>query len=294
LNAYNAAQTDTQAFYLQSQLEVSRYLKNLTGFRWDRFGTHFQNRVANERLHRTDEMLSYRFGLTWEPTETQSYYFSYSTSFNPSGETCSLTAGTVNLDPEENQNFEVGAKVDFLDGNLSATAALFRLEKTNARTPDPNDPDRTILAGVQRTDGVELGLTGTITPNWHVAASYAYLDATIVESTTIQNGISIEGQSPANVSPNSGVVWTSYFPTDAWEIGGGIFFMDRQFLTNSHIAKIPGFTRFDGMVAYHHKQFDVQLNLFNLLDKRYFEWGRSNAALPGRPFAAEVTLRLKY
>ena len=294
LNAHNAAQTDTQAFYLQSQLEITPQWKTLAGFRWDRFGTHFQNRVTDEKLHRTDEELSYRFGITWSPTAMQSYYFSYSNSFNPSGETFSLNPGTVNLDPEENQNFELGAKVDFFDGNLSATAAIFRLEKTNARTTDPNDPDLQILAGVQRTDGVEFGLTGSITPNWYVTASYAYLDATIVESTTIQNGILIEGQSPANVSPNNGAVWTSYYLTDALEVGGGVFFQDRQFLTNSHVAKIPGFTRIDGMAAYHHEHFDVQLNLFNLTDKRYFEWGRSNAALPGRPFAAELTLRLKY
>jgi catecholate siderophore receptor len=89
-------------------------------------------------------------------------------------------------------------------------------------------------------------------------------------------------------------VWTSYYLTDALEVGGGVFFQDRQFLTNSHVAKIPGFARVDGMAAYHHRHFDVQLNLFNLSDKRYFEWGRSNAALPGRPFAAELTLRLKY
>ena len=96
------------------------------------------------------------------------------------------------------------------------------------------------------------------------------------------------------MSPNNGAVWTSYYLTDYLEVGGGVFFQDRQFLTNSHIAKIPGFTRVDGMIAYHQKHFDVQLNLFNLTDKRYFEWGRSNAALPGRPFAAELTLRLKY
>ena len=183
LNAYNAAQTDTQAFYLQSQLEITPQWKTLAGFRWDRFGTHFQNRVTNEQLHRTDEEWSYRFGITWEPGETQSYYFSYSNSFNPSGEIFSLNPGTVNLDPEENQNFELGAKVDFFDGNLSATAAIFRLEKTNARTTDPNDPDLQVLTGFQRTDGIEFGLTGSITPNWYVAASYAYLDATIVEST---------------------------------------------------------------------------------------------------------------
>ena len=294
LTAYNAAQTDTQAFYMQSQLEVLPQLKTLAGFRWDRFATHFQNRVANEKLRHVDELFSHRFGLTWEPTEAQSYYFSYSTSFNPSGEAFSLNTSTVNLDPEENRNFEVGAKIDFFDGQLSATAAIFRLEKTNARTTDPNDPDVTVLAGEQRTDGIEVGATGAFTPDWYVSASYAYLDATFIKSNTIQNGIPIEGQSPANVSPNSGVVWTSYYLTDAIEIGGGIFFMDRQFLTNSHVAKIPGFTRIDGMAAYHHEHFDVQLNLFNLTDERYFEWGRSNAALPGRPFAAEVTLRMRY
>ncbi|MGE0679728.1 MAG: TonB-dependent receptor [Candidatus Binatia bacterium] len=293
LDAHNEAQTDTQAFYFQNQLQVTPQWKVLGGVRWDRFATHFQN-INGLRLRRTDEMLSSRIGLTWQPTETQSYYFSYSNSFNPSGETFSLNSETVDLEPEENQNFELGAKVDFFNGNLSATAAIFRLEKTNARTPDPIDPDRTILAGVQRTDGIEFGLTGSITPNWYVAASYAYLDATIVDSNTIQDDILIEGYSPANVSPNNGVVWTSYYLTDFLEVGGGIFFQDRQFLTNSHVAKIPGFTRFDGMLAYHHKHFDVQLNLFNLSDERYFEWGRSNAALPGRPFATEVTFRMKY
>jgi outer membrane receptor for monomeric catechols len=98
-----------------------------------------------------DMMLSYRFGLVWEPTEIQSYYFSYGTSFNPSAETFALSTATVNLDPEENRNFEVGAKVDLFNDRLSATAALFRLEKTNARTPDPMDSTRNILAGEQRT-----------------------------------------------------------------------------------------------------------------------------------------------
>ena len=63
LTAYNAAQTDTQAFYLQSQLEITPQWKTLAGFRWDRFATHFQNRVTDEKLRRTDEdvQLSIRY-----------------------------------------------------------------------------------------------------------------------------------------------------------------------------------------------------------------------------------------
>ncbi len=87
----------------------------------------------------------------------------------------------MDLDPEESQNFEIGAKIDLFADKLSATAALFHLEKTNARTPDPNDPTRNILAGEQRTDGFELGLAGIILPRWNVSASYAYLDGTTVK-----------------------------------------------------------------------------------------------------------------
>jgi len=291
----NDVQAETQAFYLQSQLEIMPQLKTLAGFRWDRFDVDFHNRLPGAAdFSQTDTMLSHRLGLVWEPGETQSYYFSYGTAFNPSAETFALSAATVNLDPEEDRSFEVGAKVDFLDGNLTATAALFRLEKTNARTPDPNDPTRNILAGEQRTDGFELGLAGAITRNWDVSAAYAYLDATIVKSNTIQSGRPIQGNSPLNVPRNSGVVWTSYHLTAAWEIGGGVFFSDHRFTDNAHTAKLPGYARFDGVLAYHHKHFDVQLNLFNLFDKRYFESGQASSALPGVPLSAQATLRLKY
>ena len=59
------AQAETQAFYLQSQLEISPQWKTLAGFRWDRFALTYHNRVTDERLHRKPtKMLSYRFGIT--------------------------------------------------------------------------------------------------------------------------------------------------------------------------------------------------------------------------------------
>jgi catecholate siderophore receptor len=239
-------------------------------------------------------MLSHRLGFVWEPTEEQSYYFSYGTSFNPSAETFALSTATVDLDPEEDRSFEVGAKVDFFAGSLAATAAIFRLEKTNARTTDPDDPTRNILAGEQRTDGIELGVAGSITPKWKVSAAYAYLDATILKSNNVQNGRPIEGNSPQNVPRNSGVVWSTYNLTEAFEVGGGIFFSDHRFTDNAHTAKIPGYARFDAVVSYYHKYFDIQANLFNLFDKRYFESGQANSALPGVPFSGQITLRVKY
>ena len=46
----------------------------------------------------------------------------------------------MTLAPEKNISYEAGVKVDVLEGNLSLTGAVFRIEKTNLRIP--NDPSR--------------------------------------------------------------------------------------------------------------------------------------------------------
>ena len=55
----------------------------------------------------------------------------------------------------------MGTKWDLLRQQLSATAAIFRTEKTNARTPgvNPGDPP-TVLAGKQSVNGFEFGISG--------------------------------------------------------------------------------------------------------------------------------------
>ena len=44
------------------------------------------DRRAGGPFSRTDNMLSGRAGLIWQPTSHQSYYVSYGNSYNPSGE----------------------------------------------------------------------------------------------------------------------------------------------------------------------------------------------------------------
>ena len=56
---------------------------------------------------------------------------------------------------------------------LSLTTAVYRLDRTNTRSTDPNDPTRIVQTGSQRTNGYEIGLNGRITPAWSVAGGYA-------------------------------------------------------------------------------------------------------------------------
>ncbi|WP_019868034.1 TonB-dependent receptor [Methylovulum miyakonense] len=295
---YTKAQT--YAGYVLDQFEISPEWKVLVGTRYDQFDAQQLDRVATDSFSRSDSQWSPRSGLVWQPDKVQSYYFSYGTSFNPSAESLSLSESTANLPPEQNRNFEIGAKYDLFGGRLSATAAVFRLEKTNARTADPNDSNLTILAGEQRTDGFEFGLAGEVLPRWDMSMTYAYLDAEISKSNTMATGTvsglskSLQGMNATNVPEHSGVVWNSFHITPEWEVGGGVFYASDRYADNVNEVTLPAYARLDAVVAYHQKHYDVQMNVFNLADTVYYESGQTRSALPGVPLSAQVTLNVKY
>ena len=136
---------------------------------------------------RIDRIFSYRVALAYKPMPIGTFYVAYGTSFNPSAEGAvslpPLTAATALLEPEENRTFEIGTKWDLLNERLALTAAIFRTDKTNARTPGltPNDPPM-VLDGEQRVQGFEIGAAGNITEHWKVFGGYTFLDSEILET----------------------------------------------------------------------------------------------------------------
>ena len=301
LNTDRSIAVQTIAGYVLDQLEITPQLKLLGGTRYDVFEAKQDDRLGTALDFRnTVKQFSPRAGLVWQPTDWQSYYFSYGKSFNPSAETFNLTAATANVGPEQNHNLEFGAKIDLFSNRLSLTGAAFRLEKTNARTVNPLDPTVNILAGEQRTDGVELGLAGELLPNWNISAVYAYLDAEIVKSTTTQVGTvsgltqSLQGKRPLNVPEHSGTVWSTYRITPHWEVGGGVFFASSRFADNLNEVTLPGYARVDATISFIQKHFTIQGNILNVFDTKYFQSGQTRSALPGIPLTGQISVRFRF
>jgi catecholate siderophore receptor len=157
-----------------------------------------------------------------------------------------------------------------------------------------------VLAGEQRTDGFELGLAGEILPRLDLSMTYAYLDAEVTKSNNSSTGTvsgqskSLQGMIPVNVPRHSGVTWLSYHLTDAWEIGGGVFYASERHTDTVNEVTLPSYARLDAVLAYHQKHYDVQLNLFNLTDTVYYESGQTRSALPGVPLSGQLSVRLKF
>ncbi len=302
-NAFTDSTADTVAVYVNDQLDLTEHWKVVAGVRFDRYD--FETKVTNSltgaitsALKQTDELTSVRAGLLYQPTDTQSYYFSYGTSFNPSAETLTLTAANSNVDPEKNCSYEIGGKWDLLGGELLLTSAIFRVEKSNARTLDQLTQIVT-LDGETQVDGFEVGISGRITDKLQLLAGYTYLDGEIDklnENVTVNN-VATTVVRDGNVLPNTAKDSTSlsltYAPMPNWQIGGGLVYSSERVLNNANTAVVSGYTRYDASVAYDARKYAARLNLQNLTDEEYFEVASAGRATPatGRTALATVTWR---
>ena len=221
---------------------------------------------------------------------------SVSRSYQPSGEVFAVSPTNAGLEPEETTNYEVGAKWDLLDSRLSLTAAVFRLVRTNMKTADPANPNLTILAGEQRTDGFEATLSGQLSDKWQVYAGYAYLDAEITKSNSKTNGVANEGQVPTLTPRNSANVWLVRTLTPEWRVAAGANYVDDRYTALDNKVVMPAYTTFDAALLYSVQHWDAALRLKNAFDRDYYAsaHGSVDLATPGAPRTLEASVNYKF
>ncbi|NMG73813.1 TonB-dependent receptor [Aromatoleum diolicum] len=296
-DANNTVTSDTFAAYLQDQIALSEHWKVLAGLRYDQFKVELDDKrttTTRQDLSRTDNEVSPRAGLIWTPTPAQTYYASYSYAFLPSGEQLSLAANTDDLAPEKAVNYEIGARWD-LAPELTLSAALFRLDREDMKVADPRDPasGRLVQSGEQRTEGVEVGLQGRITPWWQVYAGYANLDAEITQTTSSAPKGSKVGLVPEHMAS----LWNRFDFGGGWGAGLGVVHQSSVYTSFSNAVKLPAFTRVDGALYYSFAggKTRLALNVENLFDKKYYPTAHSDTNIsPGAPLNAKLTLSTAF
>ncbi|WP_237354704.1 TonB-dependent siderophore receptor [Xanthobacter sp. YC-JY1] len=310
-NTYDFGAFASDRIWFTDQLSI------LGGIRWDNYSTDYKYWCVDAQGTSTvpgclkskgtwiyadsdTRFFSPKASLIWEPTKTQTYYVSYAKSFSPQGGFPTNDVTVVNpvqnnLSPEDNETWEAGAKVSVLDGRLGLTAALFRIDKSNVFYTDPVTGDSVESGENQRVQGVELGVTGTITDAWTIQAGYAYYASEILTSTTL----SYVGNQVPFVSPNNFTLWTTYdlikggvvraIPGQLL-VGGGITYADGYFTNSANTAIIPETFSLDALISYKHENYRVALNGYNLTNALNYSAGWGNRAIPasGRSFTLSV------
>ena len=286
------AELDTRALYVFDTVALHPQWELSLGLRHDWVSGETTNKDSGLTTSSSDQMFSGRAGLVFKPADNGRIYLAYGTSFNPSAEALA-TSGRVsgeNLKPEKNNTWELGTKWELLDGRLGLDGALFRVDKTNAR--ETNELTNELeLAGEQRVQGVELGLTGELTEQWKVFANYTLLDSETLKSAAAPQtgGRSAEGQPLGNTPRNSGNLWTTYELAAGLEIGYGARYVGSRYVASDVDAKIDSYWLHNAMASYRvNEALSLQLNVNNLFDEEYVERVRGRPGTDTRSSAVEL------
>jgi catecholate siderophore receptor len=160
---------------------------------------------------------------------------------------------------------------------LALTGALFRIDKSNARTTDAITGIVT-LDGQTQSQGIEIGIAGRPLPEWNIWLAYTYLDTDIIQAFEANT----QGNKLANAPTNTFSLWTTYDFLQRWQVGTGILYSSSRFGNNTNLSEVPGYVRWDLTAAYQiNKNMGVRLNVQNVMDTTYYDRVHPGHAIPG-------------
>lgn len=214
----------------------------------------------------TGEVTPY-LGMVYDLTSWLSAYGSYSNIFVPQNNT---TAEGIVLKPRQGNQFEIGAKGNFLSNQLIGSFALFKLTDMNRAFADTRYPDQDyyIAAGKVKSQGLETEVVGKLTPNWDLSAGYTYFINKFVKDET-NSGLPVSTAEPKH----SFKLWNNYTFTNGFKLGLGLNALSEYYGSRGTQLdrKQGGYVLLNTSMSYplsSHTNLGFTVN--NLTDKKYY------------------------
>ena len=279
----------TNGIYLMNQMSYGNFILNL-GIRQEWYLDKINYNLKNEVVTRQHKLLK-RVGAIYKASKNINVYTSYIEGFEvQTNAYLGTTAYGGPFAPMSSKMFEGGLKTEWLNGKLNASVAYFNIHQKNVLTDDPNDSNELKKQGAnQRSQGVELEVTGRILPNWQINAGYSFIDANLKE-----NG---EKYRKENTPKHSFNFWTRYDVTRGalqnFGIGIGGNYVGEKIAWIDRSLTVPSYMVVDAAVYYKLKKVQLAVNVGNVFNKTYwlgaFDYTR---LFPGTP--RNVMFNIKY
>ncbi|WP_404821887.1 TonB-dependent siderophore receptor [Pseudoalteromonas undina] len=261
--------TNQSGVYVATRLSITDEFKLIGGGRlssWDR------ERVYYGELsdYGDDGVFVPYFGALYDLTKQHRVYASYTEIFKPQN---SLDANGDLLDPLTGLSAEIGLKSAYFNERLQTSLAIFQIEQDNLAVKDPNyiptEEQKDAYYGAQGTEstGFELEVLGEITESWNISAGYSQFEAEDAD------GVKVNTDTPRKQFK----LFTTYQLTNLLPeltIGGGLNWQSEGYIgsDDSRLTQ-EAYTLVNVMARYEfNNQMDLQLNIDNLLDKKYYNY----------------------
>lgn len=172
--------------YAQDLIKLSSKFNVLAGLRWsyvETVGIDSTNLLTGAKIkggNRYDGAISPRLGLVYKPSNSTSFFVSYSNSFVVN------TGWDVDgkaVKPSLIDQYEAGVKNEFLNGRLSANVTLYRIHNNNLTQTAPylrdgitqnTNTSIKLMSGETTSDGVEVDLAAHPVQGLYITAGYSY------------------------------------------------------------------------------------------------------------------------
>ncbi len=249
-----------------------------------------------------DEQWISRVGLGYTPPAwpLTTFYGNFSESFDTQSGT---TARGEPIGSQEGEQWEIGAKSELLQGELTLTLAYFNLENSNVSAPDPNNPGSSIGIDELENAGFEVEAVGNLTERLQMQAQYTRNDS------EIRNDASFEGNKLQLTPEDSASLWLNYdLPTGTaldtglgkgeLDLFAGIAHVGERFTGVDNSIELHGYQRTDLGARYTlGGATDFELNLLNAFDERYFTGGNAvglGSVTPGQARTVQLSMAHEF
>lgn len=286
---------ETVSFYLMDTVALTDAVDVFFGVRQDSFdySNDTTGRSGEQLYAYSDDMYNGHLGVVYSVTDNGNIYATYSTATNINGGESDLGANcgygglcgdpeqAAQADPETVENLELGTKWMLFDEELMATAAIFRMTKSDVMESvgDSYSTLGTLNTGKNRVEGVEFGLTGEITEQLSIQASASIMDSEVLESYNESN----VGLALSNFADRSYYVQLRYQPTESFVIGGDYSYQSEMYGGQPDTAAgydsdnerysivVPSYSVVNLFANYYiNEQLTLRLNVGNAFDKEYW------------------------
>lgn len=271
-------QTQTFSTYVSN---VTNFLPNLSlmmSLRMDILEGK-NSAIVNQKTHKTS--FSPKFGLVYQPIQNKVAVFAnYLNGFlfldpaiisDPDGTNLTLKP----FDPEQANQFEIGTKVNLLEGKLTASMSYYHIKVHNKLMTDIQNPRNFVQGGKVKSEGVEFSLTGTPITGWNIITGFSFNNNKVTKSRVEDDNIGLRPEEAG--PPKTFNLWTNYqFQKGMLKhlsIGAGINAVSSHKIMNRHVLgalEIPSYAVVQASASYIWKKVTLTLKVDNLTNEKYF------------------------
>ncbi|WP_416546836.1 TonB-dependent siderophore receptor [Limnohabitans sp. DCL3] len=240
----------------------------------------------------TNNKVTPRFGAVFDASDVVSFFGGYSQmSRVPFGSLFSVAPKM-----EEAEQKELGLRIKGWHG-LTATAALFDIQRKNAAVSDPTNPGFSVQTGVQQAKGLDVDVRWQASPSLAWIAAYTHQTAEITQDTNA----AWVGKRLFNVPEQTLRVAARYDVRQGeWRgLGLGLGASHRSNLAGdtSNTFLMPTVTLWDAQASYKRGDIQYSASISNLLNKPYYApmaYFGGGQVVPGLPRSLVLGISTKF